>query len=354
MTDYRSNIDLRTVATKMIDVRKVSVTTHAKPDGDAFGSVVAVMAVMMQMGKSVDAFLIPPVPQCFDTLRGRELVRVIDMDSPPTPDMSVDCLIVLDTGAKAQLVPMADGLTPLWPRTLIIDHHLTGDVPAAWRYIDGRAAACCQIVAELIDELERLRGTPGKLLSPTVCEALYVGLSSDTGWFRFSNTQPRTHELAAKLMLLGVDPASLYSKLEQAERPEKLALMTRALDSLKMLSGGRLAVMVLRSSDFVETGAMLEETERFVDIPQMVSTVRVVALLVEPPVGGTSGSASDSPAIRIGFRSKPGPRAVNVARLAQQFGGGGHAQAAGAKVTGALDQVVSRVCQAAEQIIAAS
>src|SRR5690606_21036827 len=101
--------------------------------------------------------------------------------------------------------------------------------------------------------------------------------------FRFSNTRPMTHELAARLLRCGVDHAHLYQQLEQTERPAKLALMIRALDSLQLLADGRAAVMVLRAEDFAQTGANLEETERFVDIPQTVSTVQIVVLITEPP-----------------------------------------------------------------------
>lgn len=346
MNTHTSNIDLAGAAEKILAAKRVGVTTHAKPDGDAFGAVVALAAALRELGKQVEAWFVPPVPANFSALRGSGLVRVY---RPGVVPEDLDLLVLLDTAADAQMAPMQGELARLLPRTLIVDHHLTGDLAAAWRCIDERAPACCQMVASLIEKLSaRAGGADGRLFTPTVCEALFVGIASDTGWFRFSNTQPQTHELAAELMRRGVDPTELYRKLEQTERPQKLALQARALQSLRLLADGQLAVMVLRASDFAETGSRLEETERLVDLPQAVSSVRVTVLIVEPLPGEQNGQKlSDQSAIRVSFRSKPGPGAVNVAELAQQLGGGGHACAAGVKITGSLEQVVGEVISAA-------
>ncbi len=312
----------------------VLITTHAKPDGDAFGSVLALTVALHKAGQRATACLMPPVPAYLMQLRGAELVRVHqDGDTLVEPGL----VVVLDTGAWAQLAPIRPQLEGWTDRTLIIDHHLNGDVPARWHYIDAQGAACCEIVAQLLDEMK----LP---FDPIVCEALYVGIASDTGWFRFSNTRPQTHELAARLLRQGVDHAELYRKIEQAERPEKLALLIRALDSLQLLADGRVAVMTLRAADFAETGAVDEETERFVDVPQAVTSVQMVVLITESP-SATDGSGRADRPIRLSFRSKPGPGAINVARLAQRFGGGGHARAAGAKVDAPLEDVILQITE---------
>ena len=98
---------------------------------------------------------------------------------------------------------MREELSGLMDRALIIDHHLAGDIPATWRYIDSHAAACCEIVAQLIECFESDPPGSTDLLTPVVCEALFAGIVSDTGWFRFSNTREQTHVLAAKLIRRG-------------------------------------------------------------------------------------------------------------------------------------------------------
>lgn len=378
---YQSNITLAQAAQALHHAQRIVLTTHAKPDGDAIGSVVALSRALSLLGKEATVFVMPPLPTNLRALRGCDTVYVVQNHEDPRAMAAfalADLVVVLDTGAWSQLAPLRGLLEKSLDRTLILDHHLSGDVLASQRYIDARAAACCEVVGALLDELthpsqharhavaaERItidtsvaRDTIDFLTDPALREAIFVGIASDTGWFRFSNTRPQTHELAARLIRAGVDHAALYETLEQTDRPEKLALMQRAMASLTLHASGQVAVMVLRKQDFTETGARLEETERLTDIPQSVTSVRMVVVITETPdeAQGTSPTTSpttqspaqsrDASLIRISFRSKPGPHAINVAQLAGQFQGGGHARAAGAKVQGKLDDVVTRVLAA--------
>jgi phosphoesterase RecJ-like protein len=336
MASYDPNITMDEAVQLLREARQVVVVTHAKPDGDAFGSVVAAAAALRHLGIGVHPLIVPPIPMSFGSLKGADLVRVHE---PQTPLPAADLHLVVDTGAWSQLHPLRPLLEPHMDRTLLIDHHISGDVPARWRLIDKRAAACCEVLAEVIERLNRHAPVNDAIIADAVVnESLFVGIASDTGWFRFSNTRPRTHELAARLLDRGVDHSALYARLEQTERVQKLKLMIRALDSLELVAHDRAALMVLGATDFADSGAMLEETERLVDIPQAVASVQVVVLVTEPPPLAENGAA-----IRVSFRSKPGPGAVNVAEMAHEFGGGGHARAAGAKIQAPLEEVVRRV-----------
>ena len=357
MLEYKSNVTLNTAAARIRSADRVVIITHAKPDGDAFGCVAALTQAIRLAGKEAVGVLVPPVPVIFGSLLCGRIAKKFD----PTVGLPEgDLLIILDTGAWAQVSPLRPFIEPRLPNTLLIDHHLTGDIPAAARYIDTTSGSCCEIVAELIDELatvlnQRSKQTGvNKLIDATVAESIYIGIVSDTGWFRYSNTRPQTHDLAARLLRLGVNNTELFTVLEQSQRPEKLALMQRGLASMRMLANNRAALIVLRAEDFAETGAGAEETEGIVDIPRSVAGVEVVAVVSQPPMGdglrsGVSGVASagaDEP-VRISFRSKSGPDAVDVAKFAQQFGGGGHARAAGAKLVNTpIDDVVARVAAA--------
>jgi len=352
MTEYRSNITLAQTVERIESARHIAVTTHAKPDGDAYGSAAALVASLrkhMPLAK-VEGWLMGPVPACFKKLHGwAGLNEFQEGDSIGEPDL----IIIVDTGAWAQVAPMRSLIEPRVDQTLIIDHHISGGIPAKHMFINSGAAACASVIADLLDVLAQFDPTRSRRLSdqnpffvdPAVTESLFAGIASDTGWFRFSNTTAQTHLLAARLIQAGVNQAELYAKLEQAERPEKLALQIRAMESLKLLADGRVAVMILRENDFEETGALAEETERFVDIPQAVETVRMVVLITEPPGDGSA----KRPAIRVSFRSKPTPDAVNVAQFAQQFGGGGHARASGAKIDAPLEQVIAQIEEAIAQ-----
>lgn len=324
---YVSNTTLPLIAAKLTQARSVLVTTHAKPDGDAFGSVIATAHALELAGKSVERWVVPPLPQSLTVLNGMAApVHLCTEQTGPWPTGEPDAIVIADTGSSSQLGPLWPWVRQRRDRVIVLDHHLRGDDIAAMRYVDTSAAAACEIVAELIDAL-------GVAWDPLIAKALYVGVASDTGWFHFSNTTPRTLRLAARLLEHGVDHAALYQQLEQRERAEKLPLMARALTSLQPLADGTAALMLLAHKDFVETGATTQDTERLVDLPQVVAAVRLVALVTEPEPGR----------VRISLRSKPGPGAVDVNVLAMQFGGGGHARAAGAKVNGTPQDVLARL-----------
>ncbi len=333
--DYVSNATLAQIAAKLKASPRILITTHAKPDGDALGSVAALARALEQLGHTVERWIMPPLMESLRLLTAGTPIHFRGGDRDALPTGEPDAIVVVDTGAWSQLEPMKNWLAARRDRIIGLDHHLRGDDIAALRFIDTRAAAACQIVAALIDEL----GCP---FDQPIAEALFVGIASDTGWFRFSNTTPETHELAARLLRHGVDHAALYAKLEQSERPEKLMLTRRALDSLRLVAGGRAAIMSLRQSDFADTGARIEETERLVDLPQIVLDVQAVVLLTEMPDGK----------VRLSFRSKPVDDAVDVNLLASQFGGGGHARAAGGKTEGPIDDAQIRLITALEAALA--
>lgn len=329
MSDYTSNTTLDDIAAALRDARRVLVTCHVKPDGDALGAVLALSRALQLCDVDVEPLIAGPILPNLQSVVADAPVRVV-AEGEPLDIADPDRIVVVDTGAWSQLEPLHAWLADRRDRTIVIDHHLHGDDVGALRYIDSGAAAACEIVSELIDAM-------GCAYDAAIRSALYMGIAADTGWFRFSNTRPETMELAARLLRGGVDHSDLCRQLEQSERVQKLSLLIRALDSLHMVNGDA-AVMTLRAGDFAETGAEAHETERFVDIPQMVGTVQVVALLVEQPDGRT----------RISFRSKPGAAAVDVNVFAQQFGGGGHARAAGARIDQPIDQARASIIQALE------
>jgi phosphoesterase RecJ-like protein len=325
----------------------VVIVTHAKPDGDAAGSVIALREALRLAGRTAVGVLAPPVTASLQQLEGAgDLViwqEGLELDEP-------ELLVITDTGAWSQVGPLRPFVEARLDKTLIIDHHLSGDIEARWKLIDPTAAAACELLTELIGLMAHLRprksspqagvgphARPASLLNTRARDALFAGIASDTGWFRFSNTTARTHRLAAELLDAGTDHAALYALLEQTDAPEKMGLIARALGSMELLADGAAAVMVLRDADFAETGATSEMTERLIDLPQQIASVQVVALVTE------SQTPQGDPQTRISFRSKPGDQAVNVADLAGHFGGGGHARAAGAKVDREVDVVLPEV-----------
>ena len=341
LESYASNLDLDQAAALLRDEPgTICVLTHTKPDGDAAGSVVALVTALRAMGKQAKGLLVSPILPSLERVAHAPGIEVFDAEKPlPSPDR----LVIVDTGAWSQIGPLDKLVRPRLAQTLILDHHLSGDIDAGSRYIDAGSAAAAEIIAKVVAKL-----VDGPSLPPDVRqrmnEALFTGIASDTGWFKFSNTTPSTLRLAADLLEQGVDHALLYGLLEQAERVEKLSLLIRAVGSLQLLADGRAAVMVLRDEDFEATGAKPEETERLIDIPQQVGSILAIALLSEV-------KTDEGVQTRISFRSKPLPDAVNVADVAGGFGGGGHARAAGARLFEPADAVLPRVIAALEEAV---
>ena len=324
----RTNCDQDQVVELLRGANRVLITTHVKPDGDAFGSVVALGSALKFLGKTVRMVVMGPVPGSLGGLKGAGDLEIFGEGFGLG---ELDLIVVVDTGAWSQVSEMKDVLSGREDKMLVVDHHLQGDIEAKHLFIDTGAAACAEIVGEIVDGFgeEKLKGLA------IINEALYLGIATDTGWFRFSNTTPRTHRWAAELISRGVDHAGMYLVQENSMRVQKLDLMVRGLQSIRYYRDGAVAVMVLRKEDFAETGALMEETERLIDYPQMVETVQMVVLISE---GVNVGDP-----VRMSFRSKPGDDAINVSDFAGQFGGGGHARAAGAKLHEPLADVVEKI-----------
>ncbi len=235
-----------------------------------------------------------------------------------------DALLVADTGTWSQLPGLKERVEH-WPKPkLVVDHHLTQENWADAKLVITEAAAAGEIVAELLAQW-------GIEIDQAIATCLYVAIASDTGWFQFSSTRPFTMRLAATLMEAGVNTDQLYQHLYQNERAHRVFLQTRAMESLELLAGGKLAAMTVRKQDFAETGAHVPDTENLINIPLQIRTVEASLLFVEPPEPGP---------IRVSLRSKG---QIDVAKFAEQFGGGGHARAAGLKVSGTLADVEDQV-----------
>jgi len=348
MERYESNITADDAAQLLAQAKRVLVTCHAKPDGDAFGAVVAVSQAIEQLGNVADAVLVGPIPQEFQSLPGFE--KCIDFDQFDAAD-DYDLVVILDTGAWSQLEPMQSMLSDRLDRCLVIDHHVTGDVPVRWRLIDTTSAATCQIVADLLQRMPQ-SSEDSFFATAAIRDALFTGIATDTGWFRFSNTSPQTLQWAARLIDAGVSHARIYQNIEQAARPAKLILMARALENCRLIGQDRAAIMTLSREDFISAGAGAEDTDRLVNLPLIVGKVQVVVLISDPPNRSVErpnqGQDQGQDRISVSFRSKPGSNAVDVAELARQFGGGGHQRAAGAKVAGPINEVSDQICEAVE------
>ena len=316
---------------KLLDIlskcRRVLITTHVRPDGDALGTAAAMSLGLRSKKIDSDILLLSKLPPKYAFVLSENAIKFHDVEAGWPDSLSLDsydALLVVDTGTWSQLPGLRDRLTSFQKPRLVLDHHLTQESWADVKLVDTKAAAAGEIAANLLTDWN----VP---LDKPLATALFLAIASDTGWFQFSNTRPATLRLAATLMEVGVDTDNLYQHLYQNERAERIALQTRAQESLELLHDGRLAIMCVKKTDFEKTGARLSDTENLINIPLQIRTVEVSILMVDPP---------DDSIVRVSLRSKG---QVDVAHFAEQFGGGGHARASGLKIPGPLKQAREKI-----------
>lgn len=287
--------------------RRIVVIGHARPDGDCIGSQVAVTRLLRARG--VDAVCCNPdtVPRRLEFLLG------------DTPFVSLET--ALAEKRAAIFTDCADRnrasvrFAEAFPAPLgNIDHHLSNPAFAEFNLIDTPSAATAEILAGLIQDA-------GLSLDPVIAMALFTGIATDTGQFRFAATTERTFRLAAELVAAGADPARMGLQLYERETFGKMQLLQRFLASLETCADGRVCIGLLPDGIYEETGTGIEDTEGLVDYARSIEGVEIGAL-VELRQGAIKGS----------LRAKDSAYRVDL--IAAKFGGGGHACAAGLNVKG--------------------
>jgi phosphoesterase RecJ-like protein len=332
---WRSNTTVDELAAWLASCERVALLTHQKPDGDAIGATLALARALRSLGGGRRPTLVyaGPEPHWLPEIAAPDPYLLTERDGLPPDDF--DAIAIVDTGSRSQLEPFLPLLDGAADRIAVIDHHLSGDPALAGRLlIEPAAAAVCETIAALC---ARLLNLAIAALPREVAEPLYLGIATDTGWLKYSNTTPRTLRLAADLMEAGVTPTDVYEHVEQRERPARIRLLGKALNSMRLHMDGRLAVLRITRQDIREVGAAPADTGGFSDLPMAIDSVQVVAVLTEIP--GPSGTLLT----KVSLRSKPGPDPLDVNRVAGALGGGGHARAAGARLPKSLDDVETAI-----------
>ncbi len=300
--------------------QRVAVLGHLRPDGDCIGSQVALTRVLCALG--IDAIAVnrddpPRVLQGF--IADTPWCQAKDFSPGECVTLNVDCADPIRVGKL---------LEGMFPATLAnIDHHVSNPQYARYNFVEPHTAATAEVLAGLFFD----HGLP---LDPVTAQALYVGISTDTGQFRFPTTTGQVFELCSRLCACGASPGAVARELFEQEPLAKLKLLRRFLGSLRLYHDERICIGMLREKDFEETGAEHEDAEGFVDYARDLDGVDI-GILVEEFENQVKGS----------LRAKT--RAYRLDRLARQFGGGGHAPAAGFNQHRPLEEVCELLLKAA-------
>lgn len=307
--------DLSAARARLDTARRVLLVTHINPDGDAIGSVLGLGLALRAAGKDVVMACADPVPELYRFLPGAgEIVMA--------PEGPFDLVGVVDVSELARIGAIGARLDG--PPDLQFDHHITNPGFATLNFVDVQAASTAELLAELLPGL-------GLALSLDVAQCLLTGLVTDTLGFRTSSTTPKTLAIAQQLMLAGAQLHTVYDQSLFKRSYSAVRLWAQGLATLRLkhrMAWARLSLEARKASGYQGLGDA--------DLINILTTIReadVALIFVEQ----TDGK------VKISWRSVPG---INVAEIAAEFGGGGHAAAAGAEVPGTLDEVEARVLAA--------
>ncbi|MDB4947735.1 MAG: Phosphoesterase RecJ protein [Gemmatimonadetes bacterium] len=322
---------LRPVLERLLAARRVVLTTHVNADGDGSGSEAAVAAWLEGRGIACTIVNPTPFPESFRFLLHRpDLAADLGTSAADAAVAAADTFLVLDTSEPKRLGDLAARIPP--ERTLVVDHHPAGRAVAGDIAVqDPDAAATGELVYDML-------AVAGHELTPVVALGAYVALVSDTGSFRYGNTSPRAHAVAAALMATGIDPEDVYRRLFATAPRRRLDLLRRALAGLDTDPTLPLAWMTVDRETAESVGATAEDFEGLIEHVRSIEGTDVALLFRETPEGET----------KISFRSNGG---TDVNAIARRFGGGGHVKAAGALVPGRVEQVVPPVLEAVREAL---
>jgi phosphoesterase RecJ-like protein len=309
---------------------RVALMTHVNADGDGAGSEIALWHLLTRRG--VRAAITNPTP--FPERFGFLLDKAAGADKSPSGVKYLeraDAIVVLDIADLDRLGHLSRVVAKAKIPVACIDHHLSdGTLPSGPRLVD--AAACA--TGELVYDLARSARWE---LTPQVARALYVAILTDTGGFRFSNTTPRTLQVAAHLLECGLGAEQIYREVYASEPEGKIRLLGEVLETLVVEPGHQLAWVTVPPGAMQRHGVDASDLDGVVEFARAVRGVDLAILFRELANGR----------IKVSFRSVGD---VDVAKMAESFGGGGHRRAAGASLEGTLDEVQARVLEAARSV----
>lgn len=290
-----------------------AIAVHLNPDADALGSALALAEFLKNSGKAANVFIHGLVPSNLHFLPS--VGSIISYSDENSDDFSnSDVIFALDLNEPKRLASLEQAYTASKAKKILIDHHI-GPSRMADIIVSETSATS---TGELIYKLFELAGATE--LSKDSATCLYAAIMADTGGFRFDKTSGDTFRIAAKLADSGADPVMIYDEVYNTMSAEAVRLLGATLAGMEIYCNGGLVIMTISADDFARTRACEMDIENFSDRLLMVSGARMGVLLSE---------ITDRGETRISFRSKNG---ISVREVAAEYGGGGHKQAAGARV----------------------
>ncbi|OGU17540.1 MAG: hypothetical protein A2X61_06100 [Ignavibacteria bacterium GWB2_35_12] len=298
----------------LINTKKITITTHVNPDGDAIGSELAFFFYCQQKGIETRIINCSETPYNLMFLAGIENVNVYT-DNDNEYIMKSDAVFVLDLNNSPRIKAMENVVLQSNALKIVIDHHIEPSFDADFYHIDSASASTGELIWKILKCDEQLK------ITEEIASALYTAIMTDTGSFRFPQTTRETHLIIAELIKYGADPVKIYEEVYNIIPYRAALLQGEAFASSELFYDGKLVVMTLTKEIFKKTGGLDSDIEGIVEHTVTIKGVQAGVLITERP---------NDPEVRISFRSKGD---INVRELAVELGGGGHFHAAGARLS---------------------
>lgn len=316
--------DLQQIINILREHEKFVLIAHVLPDGDSIGSLLALGEALCNAGKEVQLFSPGAVPRKYTFLRGSEKIKVEGMELPPAA-----VVIALDSSDPDRLGNFTEQARQA--RHLVnIDHHVTNARYGTLNLIDAEAAATGEIIYSLLDEL-------GAAVTESIAEALYVAIATDTGSFKYDNTTPVTHRIAASLLEKNVNPGVLSQRIFDERPLSYYLLLKEALSTLEVHAENRIALISINKEMLQRSGTSVEDIDGLINYTRDIEGIELGILIY----------VENAEEIKVGFRSKT----ADVSLLAKKLNGGGHPKAAGCRVHGSYQSVKEKVLLEAKNLL---
>ena len=303
-------LTLKAVCKYLKKANNLLVLSHASPDGDTLGSAYALKLGLEQLGKKVQVICPDPIPHKFDYFMFDD-----GCDFIPETVVAVD---VADIKLLGDIYAQFEGRIDL-----NIDHHISNTKYAKRLYLDPSAAACAECVYEILVKL-------GVKINKNIANALYTGISTDTGCFKYSNVTVRTHEIAAKLYKIGVDAANINRIMFDTKSRSRLEMERMVLETAEFHFDGKCMLLAVTTEMQEKSGCTKNELEG----------VAVISRSVEGVIAGVSIKQVGEKTFKVSLRTY---EPLDASMLCKNFGGGGHKAAAGCTIEGELEDVKQRL-----------
>ena len=327
MLDFSDGIAL------LRNAKKILITTHINPDGDAIGSSMALYYALKEMGKKVDIIINESeCPEIYKFLPQTKKIKQYNANIHNQVLYSADTIIVVDLSDLSRIKTIEDPVRQSPAKKILIDHHIEPQKFAHYNLTDSNTVATGEIVFALLKYFK-------VEITKEIADALYCAIYTDSGGFRYFRTSPQTHIIAASLLECGTISDIIYENIYNTNSLAKMKLQGMATASMESFLNGQLTFIYVRKEMFHQTKTTNEDTENLSQFPLSVKGTKVGVLIIE---------YEDKADLRVSLRSKGN---IDIQKVAFKFGGGGHINAAGCRLQMSIEDAKHLLINEIKQVL---